>query len=286
MESFKIIDISGNSSKKPKKKLSKKQIYKEILSSSDKVKEIINNRKKTKRFDYLNMLPKISNEPEKENKQESSQETTTKKTELISSNSKSEQTTEAQINPKAESNQMQSTPEIAPIKKIRKPRVKRNKTPKNNMKDSKINDYFKPDIKQTSIENKIVEKAQQTVVEHLQSKIKRQPSPKENKSRFKPIKPVKPNKEKEANYTNVQLKSQPKQFTQNQIKDILKIFIKLNSLNQYYKIHKTIRRLNKIKVNQLLFALRLIKKFSNAPDNMLKNTLFNYITSDIRVQLQ
>jgi len=48
MESFKIIDISGKSSQKPKKKLSKKQIYKEILSSSDKVQEIINNRKKQK----------------------------------------------------------------------------------------------------------------------------------------------------------------------------------------------------------------------------------------------
>lgn len=277
MESFKIIDISGSSSKKPKKKLSKKQIYKEILSSSDKVKEIINNRKKTKRFDYLNMIPKISNE--------TPQETNTNQ-ELPSNNSKPEDTTEAQINPKDKSNQMQSNPETEPIKKIRKPRVKRNKTPKNNMKDSKINDYFKPDLRQTSIENKIVEKAQQTVVEHLQSEIKRQPLPKEIKYKFNPTKPVKSNREENLAYSNVQLKSQPKQFSQNQIKDILKIFIKLNSLNQYYKIHKTIRRLNKIKVNQLLFALRLIKKFSNAPDNMLKNTLFNYITSDIRVQLQ
>ena len=62
MESFKIIDISGSSSSKPKKKLSKKQIYKEILSSSDKVQEIINNRKKTKRFDYLNTIPKLKEE--------------------------------------------------------------------------------------------------------------------------------------------------------------------------------------------------------------------------------
>ena len=82
------------------------------------------------------------------------------------------------------------------------------------------------------------------------------------------------------------MRSYPKQFTQTQIKEIIKILIKLDSLKQYSKIHKTIRRLNKLKVNQLLYALRLIKKYSNAPDNMLKTTLFNYITSDIKVQLQ
>lgn len=269
MESFKIIDISGSSSQKPKKKLSKKQIYKEILSSSDKVKEIINNRKKTKRFDYLNMIPKISNE----------------KTEVPPQYNEETREQESNNYEKPKSTIGQDTSPSQTIKKIRKPRVKRSKTPKNNLKDSKINDYFKPNLNQTTIENKIVEQAQQSVVEHLQSKIKRQPSP----NNFKPI-PIKNETKKtitkHINHSNIQLKSQPKQFTQNQIRDLIKIFIKLNSLNQYYKIHKTIRRLNKIKVNQLLFALRLIKKFSNAPDNMLKTTLFNYLTSDIRVQLQ
>lgn len=262
MESFKIIDISKSSTQKPKKKLSKKQIYKEILSSSDKVQEIINNRKKTKRFDYLNMIPQIS-------------ETSSH------NNSKSDYPNQKNItDTKSESS---STP-TQPIKKIRKPRVKRTKTPKNNLKDSKINDYFKP----TTIENKIVEKAQQSVVNHLQSKIKRHPSPIQfNKisNNFKPIKPT-TLPQKSSSQPNNQLKSQPKQFSQSQIKEILKILIKLNSLNQFNKIHKTIRRLNKIKINQLLYALRLIKKFSNAPDNMLKTTLFNYITSDIKVQLQ
>lgn len=279
MESFKIIDISGSSSQKPKKKLSKKQIYKEILSSSDKVKEIINNRKKTKRFDYLNMIPKISNETT-ESPPQSNTENNKETREQESNNYE---------NPKPKSNLEQDTSPTQTIKKIRKPRVKRTNTSKNNLKESKINDYFKPNFNQTSIENKIVEQAQQSVVEHLQSKIKRQPSPIQISNNFEPI-PIKNDTKKtiskQINHSNIQLKSQPKQFTQNQIKDLIKIFIKLNSLNQYYKIHKTIRRLNKIKVNQLLFALRLIKKFSNAPDNMLKTTLFNYITSDIRVQLQ
>ena len=281
MESFKIIDISGNSSNKSKKKLSKKQIYREILSSSDKVKEIINNRKKTKRFDYLNMIPKKSNEETETNKQQKS--------------IRNEKTTN---NSKIESNQtllqtQLSSTQTPPLKKMRKQRVKKTKTPKNDVKDSKINDYFKPNIKQKTIENKIVEKAQQSIIEHLQTKIQRQTSPIQAPNNFKPIPipiPIKNDTKKtiskQINHSNFQLKSQPKQFTQNQIRDIIKIFIKLNSLNQYYKIHKTIRRLNKIKVNQLLFALRLIKKFSNAPDNMLKTTLFNYITSDIRVQLQ
>ena len=55
MESFKIIDIL-RSNTKPKKKLSKKQIYKEILSSSYKVQEIINNRKKQNDLIILNMM--------------------------------------------------------------------------------------------------------------------------------------------------------------------------------------------------------------------------------------
>lgn len=284
MESFKIIDISGSSSQKPKKKLSKKQIYKEILSSSDKVKEIINNRKKTKRFDYLNMIPKISDkEPIKPAEENKDKKVDNKQLPIQPEKS----STIIKKEPSSSSNSNTDSSQTV-VKKIRKPRVKRTKTPKNNLKDSKINDYFKPDTKQTTIENKIVEHAQQSIVEHLQSKIKRQPSPKNtlNKNNFNtkstPISIQIPMK----NDSSAQLKSQPKQFTQNQIRDLIKIFIKLNSLNQYYKIHKTIRRLNKIKVNQLLFALRLIKKFSNAPDNMLKNTLFNYITSDIRVQLQ
>ena len=32
-------------------------MYKDILSSSNKIKEIIQNRKKSKRFDYLNSFP-------------------------------------------------------------------------------------------------------------------------------------------------------------------------------------------------------------------------------------
>ena len=60
MDGVKVIDISSMSSNKNKtKKLTKKQMYKQILSSSDTVKEIINNRKKTCRFNYLNTLPKV-----------------------------------------------------------------------------------------------------------------------------------------------------------------------------------------------------------------------------------
>ena len=247
MESFKIIDISGKSSQKPKKKLSKKQIYKEILSSSDKVQEIINNRKKTKRFDYLNTIPKIK-EPEPI------------PTEPIPT---------------------EPIPTPTPIpKKERKSGVKRQKTPKNNsnLKDSKINQYFNQNNSQiqNTIENKMIEKAQESIIEHLQTTARKSPSPKTIQPRRRTISPVK----------KPILKSQPKQFTITQIKEIIRILVKLDSLNQYSKIHKTIRRLNKIKVNQLLYSLRLIKKYSNAPDNMLKTTLFNYITSDIKVQLQ
>jgi hypothetical protein len=177
------------------------------------------------------------------------------------------------------SNNSKETPvpsiKAAPVK--RKLRVKKKKTPQseNKLKNSKINDFFKP--KQSTIDNNIVEKAGQSIINHLQKKAR-------------DIKKHNPKTESITQKSNPSLKrrplkSQPKQFTPNQIKEILKILFKLNNFSQYSKIHKTIRRLNKIKVNQLLFALRLIKKFSNAPDNLLKNTLFNYITSDIKVQL-
>ena len=50
MNSIKEIDIGP---RKQKKKLSKKQMYKELLSSKTKLKDLI----KTKRFNYLNMIP-------------------------------------------------------------------------------------------------------------------------------------------------------------------------------------------------------------------------------------
>ena len=259
-QTFKIIDISGGTSNKPKKKLSKKQIYKEILSSSDKVQEIINNRKKTKRFDYLNMIPKIN---ENESKVQITQQPPTPK-----ANS-------AQIENTKQEEKKINTSKPKPVK--RKPRVKKKKTPSSEsekkLKNSKINDFFKPE--QTKIENKIIEKAGETII--LQNKAYTKTSNVKQKNI--------PSKENVRIPKRRQLKSQPKQFTPNQIKEIIKILFKLNNFEQYSKIHKTIRRLNKIKINQLLYALRLIKKFSNAPDNLLKNTLFNYITSDIKVQL-
>jgi len=57
MDGVKIIDISSmNDSKSKSKKLTKKQMYKEILSSSKNVQEIINNRNDN------NTLNKLSND--------------------------------------------------------------------------------------------------------------------------------------------------------------------------------------------------------------------------------
>ena len=285
MESFKIIDISGSgsSTNRSKKKLSKKQIYKEILSSSDKVQEIINNRKKTKRFDYLNMIPKLNEETS--NKEISEPINKTQQEKIDTESRKS-------------SEPIKSSEPKTVSKKERKPKVKRPRTPKvksqTTLKEPKINDYFKPrDLR--------LEKAHQSVIDHLRTEARRSVSPIQPpqfaSNNFQPITKIKANKENDTNKkvriklspkeTRIKqpLRSQPKQFSPVQIKEIIKILVKLDTLRQYSKIHKTIRRLNKIKVNQLLFALRLIKRYSNAPDNMLKNTLFNYITSDIKVQL-
>ena len=259
MESFKIIDISGNSSKKPKKKFSKKQIYKEILSSSDKVQEIISNRKKTKRFDYLNMIPKIKEQPPPQ--QDIPTQTISNESASIQNNLQSSKTINKQKNNTISQEHQ----------KKKKPRVKRSREKsKSKLKDSKINEYFQP--KQNTVENRIVEKAQQSVIDHLQTEARGSISPtsmsnlKTTATNFKPINPtesnrnIKPNRNqvsKEINENNntstykrrlynsqsntlrrQPLRSQPKQFTTNQIKDILIILIKLNKHEQLVKFIK------------------------------------------------
>ena len=265
MDCVKIIDLSSSKNNKSRKKLTKKQMYKEILSSSDTVKEIINNRKKTRRFDYLNTIPTINSMPNPLNSS----------TEKSKESNKSIESKEAK-----ESNKSRDSLDI----------------PK---KQNTIVNYFKvKENEDESIQNKELKQENNTPnnVKKIKQKRKKSVS-------FKNIKPKQKLESKQAikpitqilNQQNIPQKSilkttrrmsQPKRFTEKQIVEILGILIKLNKLGHINKIHKTIRRINIVQTNQLLFALRMIKQYSNAPERMLKTTLFNYITGDVCIKRQ
>ena len=253
MDTIKVIDLSSGYNNKSKK-LSKKQIYKEILSSSDRVKDIISRRKKTKRFDYLNTIPLKSPQPQQPQQQPPQQQQQPQQQPQQSQQQPPQQPrpitpapiVSTQINKHTNSDinlikpiksfPTQNTDIKSHPKAIKPKKVTINK--KNSSKEKKIIDFFTSDKNQRKI-----------------------PKKKQHK----------------------QERSSPKSFNQNQIVELIKIIYKLNQLEEFIKLHKLIRRLNKLQTNQLLFALRLIKNKSNAPVALLKNTLFNFVTGNVKV---
>lgn len=74
-------------------------------------------------------------------------------------------------------------------------------------------------------------------------------------------------------------KKKIKLFTKNEIKKFIKV---LNSKKSEIKfINKYIKKLNKYQTIQILYALKIITKKSNAPIKILKNILLNYFLSNI-----
>ena len=67
-------------------------------------------------------------------------------------------------------------------------------------------------------------------------------------------------------------------FTKEEIIRYIKVLNKFSYKDQYKIIHKYIRKLNKFQTIQILYALKLIKNKSNAPNNLLKNLLYSYFT--------
>ena len=67
-------------------------------------------------------------------------------------------------------------------------------------------------------------------------------------------------------------------FTKDEIIRYIKVLNQFAYKDQYKIIHKYIRKLNKFQTIQILYALKLIKKKSNAPENLLKTMLFSYFT--------
>ena len=240
MDTIKVIDLSSSYSSNTKK-LSKKQIYKEILSSSDRVKDIISRRKKTKRFDYLNTIPlkqNVSTQPIPSHQQftpikqpiPSHQQFTPIKQPIHTTESKK--------------NIVFGQPVKVQENKTRRKRSmdKKRSYTKIKSNDRKISDFFEETKRPPNNISKI-------------------PKKKHHK----------------------QERSIPKSLNQTQIIEIIKIIYKLNDLEEFTKLHKVIRRLNKLQTNQILFALRLIKNKSNAPVALLKNTLLNFVTGNVKV---
>ena len=210
MDNIKVIEINSSSltsTRANKKKLSKKQLYKEILSSSDRVKDLISKKKKSKRFAYLIQQP--SPPPQSRPIQQPSPPPQSRPIQQLSQPSR-------------------------PLHNTPTRRRVRSKSPEPN----KITKYFK-----------------------------NPKSPTRHKSQR----------------SNPPRRSNPRTLTKSQIVELISLMYQLNNIEETVKLHRIIRKLNKIQTNQTLFALRLINNNSNAPIAMLKNTLFNYISGQIKI---
>ena len=247
MDNIKVINLSNNySSSNKNKKLSKKQIYKEILSSSDKVKEIINKRKKTRRFDYLNTIPL------KEKSASHQQQQPYQHIESISNNN---------FIPIKPPPIIKPSPITAPIFKYKsksKPNPKPKPISENTHPPKTIDTYFKP--KSNIYPTCTLTKNINHTYTHPHFKRHRTPSPK-----------------------NITSSCFTKKFDKVKLVKIIKIMYLLQNNDETIKLHKIIRKLNRFQIIQILFAFRLLNKNSNAPIDLLKNSLFNYITGNVKI---
>lgn len=303
MDNIKIIDLSSNK----KQKLSKKQFYSDLLSNTEKVKEIINRKKKTKRFDYLNTIPLKKNLVEL-NKKKITKEITSNPSSKNKNLNKSTYNSSKIIKPTAKYVSFKET-NTNKIEKstINSPKIKINdKESEPKLKQKGIDNYFKPITTTQNIKkspsNKQYSRQRKSHNNKQQQRQQRSPNNKQNphqrkssnnkqqqRQRRSPHNKQQPRQRKSPNnkqyprqhQNNNKRLSNPKTFTQEQLVYIIKVMYKLNEIDDILRIHKLIRRLNKIQINQCLFALRLIKKKSSAPIAMLKNSLFNYITANV-----
>lgn len=204
----------------------KKRIYRDILSSSENIKNIIKNRKKlyNKQQNY-----EIGNKPD------------IPKINVI----------------------LRKSPVSNEKKEIKK-------EIKGKSKQKKVQFYFNPEKEK----------------EHPKEKDK----PKQPKTKKVPLEFFKPKfkqkyqNQKIKNFFNNQKKIEVRIFTKEDIVRFIKTLMALSNKDQNIQVHRYIRKLNKYQTIQILFAVKLIKRKSNAPEKMLKNILFNYFTSSINIK--
>ena len=97
----------------------------------------------------------------------------------------------------------------------------------------------------------------------------------------KKIKDYKPNNG--LNYCNNSKKITMKIFTQKEIDKFINVLSYYSEYYHYVKIHKYIKKLNKYQTLQILYQLNLIKSKSKAPISILKNMLYNYFCCNLNI---
>ena len=255
MNEFKIIKI-----KKKEHNLSKKNLYKQILSSSKKVKDIINNKK----FNYLNnvvvdnklvKLNSLDNDPiEKRRQNEIKQK---EKILLI-------------LEERAEK---QKIIEVEKQKRIEKDKILlmlEERAEKQKIIEVEKQKRIEKDkillmLEERAEKQKIIEVEKQKKIEVEKKKVFFTIQKKKKSFKQNTIK----------KYFDNSKKSKKK----NKLLEIIKLLNK--NKNSDNKILIILKRLNKEFIIDILLALNLIKKRSNAPKKLLENILFSYITSNI-----
>lgn len=85
------------------------------------------------------------------------------------------------------------------------------------------------------------------------------------------------------NYYNTSKKITMKIFTQKEIDKFINVLTYYSDYGQFVKIHKYLKKLNKYQTLQILYDLNLIKSKSKAPLSILKNILYNYFCCNINI---
>ena len=238
-----------------RKKTNKRDLYKEILSSSSKVKDIIAKRKtKNKKFDYLDKVPDGNV--------------------LINLSDNTQQSTI-------------SKPEVTLSKPLPLPLSKplSKKTPSN-----------PPEFKK-GLSPKIRENKRKTSPKKIQQDKMKTPTqcveapksfnnliPKEKtQSKTQKVKKIGQKKLDDFfNKKNNAIKGKLNRiFNKRELIQICSIIKKCNHENNYSKIHYILRKINRNQTIQLLKIYNISKNRNKAPLPLLKNILFNYLTSNI-----
>ena len=228
-------------------KPNKKQLYKDILSSSKKVQEIIKKTKINKSKFYKHRVNKNTNQPPpylKNNNYNYKQQVL-----------------------KEPKDPIKELEKIVYKKAIPSPPYTTFKSlvePSNNILNKKTcinNNYFKHDEKLTL--------GRKTLKKNIVGKYK--------------SKKIKDYKSNVLNYINSSKKITMKIFTQKEIETFINVLTYYSEYEQHIKIHKYIKKLNKYQTIQILYELNLIKTKSNSPIPMLKNILYNYFCCNINI---
>jgi len=222
----------------------KKQLYKDILSSSKKVQEIIKKTKINKSKFYKSRdYKKLNYYPEK----------TIQQSPYPINNIKD------------------------PIKELEKLVYKKAITPPPYQKFELLTEpIYDPKPKKTCINNNYFKHEKKLILEKKTLKKNLVGTYKSKK-----IKDYKPNNI--LNYYNNSKKRTIKIFTQNEIDKFINVLSYYSHYDHYVKIHKYIKKLNKYQTIQILYDLNLIQTKSKAPLKILKNILYNYFCCSINI---